>query len=89
MNITFDPDKDALNIQNHKLSLQEAEKLEWDWLIAEEDTRYSYGEVRMVGFAPMGRAIFCVVFTEDNDIFRVISLRHATKREAKDYASKI
>lgn len=89
MNITFDPNKDALNIRNHKISLREAENLEWDWLIAEEDDRYSYSEVRMVGFAPMGSAVFCVVFTEENDIFRVISLRHATKREVKDYASKI
>ena len=81
--------KDALNIKNHGLSLQEAENLEWDWLIAEEDTRYAYGEVRMVGFAPIGAKIFCVVFTDENNVFRVISLRHATNRELKDYASKI
>ena len=89
MKITFDPNKDALNIQSHKISLHEAKNLESDWLIAEEDTRYSYGEVRVVGFAPIGSAVFCVVFTEENDVLRVISLRHATKREVKDYASKI
>ena len=89
MKITFDPNKDALNIRSHKISPHEAKNLEWDWLIAEEDTRYSYGEVRMVGFAPIGSAVFCVVFTEENDVFRVVSLRHATKREVKDYASKI
>ncbi len=89
MKVTFDPSKDALNIKNHGLSLKEAESLEWDWLIAEEDTRYPYGEIRMVGFAPIGAKVFCVVFTEENDVFRAISLRHATKKEVKDYASKI
>lgn len=89
MNITFDPIKDALNIKNHGLSLKEAENLEWGWLITEEDVRYAYGEVRMIGFAPIGGTVFCVVFTENNDVFRVISLRRATKKEVKDYASKI
>ena len=42
----------------------------------------------MVGFAPIGNALYCVVFVErEDDVMRVISLREATKKEVRDYAA--
>jgi uncharacterized DUF497 family protein len=42
----------------------------------------------MVGYAPIGSNIFCVVFVErDDDLMRVISLREATKKEARNYVA--
>lgn len=70
MNVTCDPKKDALNMRKHHISLNEAKRLEWDLMTAEEDTRFAYGEIRMVGFAPIGMQVFCVVFTDSGDIRR-------------------
>ena len=89
MEITFDPAKDARNIANHGLSLTLAESLEWDLLLAAEDRREAYGEVRMVGFAPIGRTVYCVVFTECPDGYRIISLRKALPKEVRHYARHV
>ena len=80
-----------MNIKNHGLSLAIAAELEWDLLISHaDDTRHDYYELRMVGFAPIGSDVFCVVFVErGDDVIRVISLRKATKPEVRDYASQI
>ena len=89
MIITFDPDKDKQNLSKHHLPLVEAVRLEWDWLLAVPDTRREYGELRMIGYAPIGARIFCVVFVDRGDVRRIISLRKANDREVKRYASKI
>ena len=87
--IDFDPTKNAANIANHGVSQADAKLLEWDLLLAQEDIRDDYGEQRMVGYAPIGALLFCVVFTEHEDTYRIISLRKATKREVREYASQI
>ena len=89
MKFEFDPIKDAKNIAKHGVSLTLAESLEWDLLLATEDTREDYDEVRLVGFAPIGRTVYCVVFTENDDVYRVISLRKALPKEVRAYASQI
>jgi hypothetical protein len=87
--ISFDPAKDARNVAKHGLSLALAGSLEWDLLLATEDTRQPYGEVRMVGFAPIGRTVYCVVFTERDDGYRIVSLRKALPKEVRADASRI
>jgi len=87
MNVTCDPKKDALNIRNHHISLNEAKQMEWDTFIAREDVRFAYGEMRMVGFGYIGLTLYCLVYVEhDGDNCRAISLRAATKKEINDYA---
>jgi len=89
MRIEFDPAKDVLNIKNHGLSLVAAEELEWDLLASQEDNSlHDYYEQRMVGFAPKGDDVYCVVFVErEDDVIRVISLRKATKKEVQNYVA--
>ncbi len=89
MLITFDPAKDRRNLSKHQMSLAEAIKLEWDWLLAVQDTRHEYGELRMIGYAPIETRVFCVVFVDRDDERRIISLRKANDREVKRYASEI
>lgn len=87
MLIEFDPNKDLLNRKKHGISLAEAANLELDTLWAYEDDRFNYGEIRMVGFAYIGLGLYCVVYTEvDEETWRIISLRSATKREVELYA---
>ncbi len=89
MEIEFDPDKASSNAAKHGVSLDTAENLEWDMLLAEEDKREAYGELRFIGYVPIGRQVYCVVFTDRGDVRRIISLRKATKREVINYASQI
>jgi uncharacterized DUF497 family protein len=47
MNITFDPSKDASNIDKHGVSLSVASKLDGESAMIWTDTRYEYGEERL------------------------------------------
>lgn len=89
MRVIFDPAKDVLNVANHGVSLALAENLEWDLLVSHaDDTRHDYYEQRMVGYAPIGDTLYCVVFVErEIDLIRVISLRLADKKEVRRYAA--
>ena len=89
MKSTFDPAKYRKNIAKHGVSLALAAELEWDLLLAREDAREAYDEQRWIGIAPIGRVLYCVVFTEDDDVYRLISLRKATPSEVRDYARHI
>ncbi|MBS0569200.1 MAG: BrnT family toxin [Proteobacteria bacterium] len=89
MRIDFDPVKDARNLDTHGVSLAEAEQIEWDELLALEDARRDYGEVRMIGYAPIGNRLYCVVFTDRAGRRRIISLRKANSREVRRYAKQI
>lgn len=66
-----------------------ASLLEWELLLFTEDTRRNYGEVRIIGYAPIGSRIYCVVFTDREHERRIISLRKANSREVKNYVRKI
>ncbi len=89
MIITFDPAKEQRNLGKHHVSLAAAEKLEWGWLLVMPDNRHDYGEERMIGYAPIGERVFCVVFVDRDEERRIISLRKANDREVKKYASQI
>ena len=56
-------------------------------LLAPADNREGYGELRMIGFAPIGRVVYFLAFTENDDTYRVISLRKAMPKEVRYYAS--
>ena len=85
----FDPAKDAANLVKHGVSLTLAAGLEWPMLLAKQDDRRDYGEMRMIGYAPIGARVFCVVFADRGDERRVISLRRANNREVKQYANQV
>jgi uncharacterized DUF497 family protein len=86
MRILFDATKDAGNLAKHGVALSDASGIEWETLWAFEDRRREHGEIRMVGYAYIGRRLFCVVFTDRGDARRIISLRRANRREERRYA---
>jgi uncharacterized protein len=86
MQISYDDAKNKSNVQKHGVSLDEANLLEWDLLISDHDARREYGEVRVVGFAPIANRVYCIVFTLRDKTIQVISLRKANKREVSKYA---
>lgn len=52
------------------------------------DNRHDDGEHRMIGFAFLGERLFCVVYTDRGEQWRIISLRIANKREVQFYVSQ-
>lgn len=89
MNITFDPDKSAINLHKHGVSLSLAERIDVEQILCRADDRADYGEVREIGYAPIDGRIYCVVFTQRGEVFRVISLRKAKALEVRRYEQQI
>jgi len=87
--LTFDRAKDAINREKHGVSLGEAAKLDWNRTLAKLDRRADYGEPRQIGYGPIGRRLYCVVFVDRGDVRRIISLRKANNREIDHYEAQI
>jgi uncharacterized protein len=85
MRIEFDPVKDASNQEKHGVSLALAAELEWDAALVWVDTRYEYGELRMIALAPEINVLYYVAFVDRGEVRRIISLRRANRREVKHY----
>ncbi len=89
LDITFDRDKDAANLAKHGVSLALAADLEWGEFLGKPDVRRDYGEARVVGYAPIGERLYCVVLVDRGTERRIISLRKANGREVSRYASQV
>jgi len=83
--IDFDPAKDKINLAAHGLSLSFASKLAWEEALVWVDDRFEYEALRMIGLAPEGNHLYYVAFVDRGKTRRVISLRHAERREVKHY----
>ena len=90
MKVKFSPSKDRSNRKKHGLSLKEAERLDWDEMIAWVDDSQDYGEERWVGIAPLRNGpLHTAVFVEaDEGTARIISLRRSTNQEIRTYAAQ-
>lgn len=74
--------KRQANLRKHGVDFTEVEGFLWDDAVVFEDRRERYLEQRWVAFGPIGNKIHVLVFSEPEDgVTRVISLRHATRRE--------
>lgn len=86
MLIEYDEAKSAVNHEKHGMPLSHALFIEWETLWSLPDVRREYGEERFIGYAYIGPRLFCVVFTDRDDVRRIISLRRANRREETRYA---
>lgn len=89
MRIEFDPAKDKENRAAHGVSLALAEGLDWDAALVWVDDRFGYDELRMIALAPETATLYYVAFVERGESRRIISLRRATRREAKHYVQNV
>lgn len=85
MEFTFDPRKDAINLQKHGVSLADAVRLDWDGMRVKLAKRRDYGEERYLGIALLGDRLYSVVFTPRDETLRIISLRKASNTEIDAY----
>lgn len=87
MEVTYDPAKDAANVEKHGVSLALAAELEWDSALVWPDARQTYGEPRQSALILLGARVYFVAFVDRADGRRIISLRKANPREVRDYAA--
>jgi len=87
---TFDPDKDAINLQKHGISLAEADGVLNDPLALTVEDQSAEGEPR---FATIGMNAFgtlmVVVWTPRGEEIRVISARRTEPKERRTYEEGI
>ena len=85
MRFEWDGPKAASNVKKHHVSFDEAVTVFYDPLAATfEDPAHSHDENRFVtiGYSAPGRLIV-VCHVERDEVVRMISARHATRRERK------
>ena len=91
MIVEWDKVKNALNIQNHGISFEEAKEVFDDPLhIAKLDFRYNYFEERWITLGATSQYKLIVVahmlFDENNEeVIRIISARKANTKEVNIY----
>ena len=83
MEITYDPAKNAFNIEWRGLPFDRVAELDWSSAVIVEDTRRAYGEPRYRAFGYIGERLHVVVFTPRGTAVHVISFRKANSREVK------
>jgi uncharacterized protein len=85
MKVSFDPSKNARNIQERGLSFERAADFDFDTAIYVEDDRKDHGEKRIRALGYLDGRLHALVFTVRGDSLRVISFRKAKKKEVKLY----
>ncbi len=85
MAIRFDPKKDAINKRKHGISLARAEEIDFDLATFMVDDREDYGELRLQAVGFLGARLYSLIFVDEGDDVRAISLRKANTREEKCY----
>ncbi len=85
MRFEWDPDKNELNIEKHKVSFEDAAEI-WDDPDLLVLHARKVGEKRLMAIGRTYAMLLSVVHTErGEDTVRIISARRATERERKSY----
>ena len=84
MEISYDPAKNASNIEKHGIALSRFPEM--DVLAVVEDDRYAEARLRVYGM--IDGVAHCAAIAIRDDCYRVISLRRAHQKEIKRYAQK-
>jgi len=88
MEITFDPVKNAHNIESRGLSFERVRDFEFEMALFTPDLRRDYGEARIRALGWLDKRMHALVFVETQLGIRVVSFRKANKREVKIYETQ-
>lgn len=90
MQFEWDESKNAINIRKHGIDFQDVPTMFDQPMLVLRDSREDYGEERWIGVGALAEHVAVVVYTERvGDVIRIISVRKATKHEAKAYVEYI
>ncbi len=85
----WDEAKRRLNLRKHGIDFTDADKIFRGVTFTAEDTREDYGEQRFLTLGLLEDQVVSVAHTEQGEEIRIISIRKATKHEARFYFSQI
>jgi uncharacterized DUF497 family protein len=85
VDVDFDPEKDARNLEKHGVSLGLAAYFCWGSAFYQQDIRKDYGEQRFYSLGILQGRLHAMIFTPRNGKARIISLRKANTREITVY----
>jgi uncharacterized DUF497 family protein len=84
--VEVDPAKDAINRRKHGIALAAAAVLFEGLILRQPDGRVDYGEDRWLAVGRIDQQIFTVCYTMRGRVYRIISLRRASRKERQAYA---
>lgn len=77
------------NLRKHSIDFRDAANVFRGFTLTSEDDRESYGERRYLTLGLLKEQVVSVAHTERDEDIRIISIRKATKHEARFYFSQI
>jgi uncharacterized DUF497 family protein len=86
---TWDEAKRRANLRKHGIDFVDAERIFRGFTLTAEDTREAYGERRFLTLGLLEDQVVSIAHTERGEDIRIISVRKATKHEARFYFSQI
>lgn len=87
--VTWNEPKRRSNLKEHGLDFVGCERVFDGPVITQEDDRLAYGEQRINLIGSLAGQVVHMTYTERGEDLHVISLRKATKHEARHYFSQI
>ncbi len=87
--LVWDEAKRRLNLRKHGIDFADADRIFRGVTFTAEDTREDYGEQRFLTLGLLEDQVVSVTHTEQGEEIRIISIRKATKHEARFYFSQI
>jgi uncharacterized DUF497 family protein len=85
----WDEAKRRTNLQKHGIDFADVDRVFSGFTLTAEDDREAYGEPRFLTLGLLADQVVSVAHTERDDLIRIISIRKATKHEARFYFSQI
>jgi uncharacterized DUF497 family protein len=84
--VEYDPDKAAANLRKHRVSFADAAGVLEDPLARTVEDPNAIGERRFVSIGQSSAGeLLVVVYTERRGVLRLISARHASRKERSQY----
>lgn len=85
MQATWNESKRRANLEKHRIDFEQVYHFEYTSCLVRADTRFDYGEVRLVAFGLIRGWLRVLVFTVEHRNLHVISLRKANSKEFDTY----
>jgi uncharacterized DUF497 family protein len=89
MRITYDPAKRDWTLRERQLDFEAAAHVFAGPVFEAPDTRFAYGEERIVTFGRLHGRMVVVVWTARGDARHIISMRNANDREQARHARRL
>jgi uncharacterized DUF497 family protein len=89
MRFEWDEAKRRSNIERHGIDFGVVEKVLEGPTFTVLDDRFDYGEMRLQTFGLLRDEVVAITHRETDEVFRVISVRKATKHEEKNYFKQV